>query len=750
MCRNSVVAVAVLAAACSGDPEKRKREHLANADAYMAQEKYAEAIIEYRNAIQQDNRFGDARYKLALAYLKANDGPRALEEAVRAADLLPGSVDAQIQAANLLIFAGRHADAQDRANAVLRRDPQDIRATVALGNALAGLRDLDGAVAQLEEAIRLDPTRAGSYTNLATLQLSAGRLKDAEVAYVEAVTKAPESVPSRLALAQFYWLTSRPLEAEPHLQLALRAKPRDVVANRFAAAFYRATGHADKAEQYFRTAVDADGSSRARLALAEYYIGASRLPEATAVLEALVSDKEVGSSARVRLATIDYAAGRVEAATTAVDGILKAQPRYLEALLVKASILFDQKRFDDALARTNDAISVDPSSAPAHFARGRVLAAQNQSDEAKEAFSAVLRLNPRAAGAQVELSKLHLQAGAPAISVALAGAAVTSDPRRADARLILARGLLVRGEYAQAESVLNELLAALPQSATVHAQIGLLHLGKKETARAMTAFLRALELDPMEIEAINGVVALDVAAGRREEALGRLRALIDRAPSHAGLLALAGRTNLVISNFDDAEKLLTRAIQADPNALEAYSDLGQVHLGQGRVDEARRTFERRVERETRPVASLTMVALTYQMQNRTDEAQRAFERVLTFDPNAPVAANNLAWIYAENGGNLDVALQLAQTAHAATPDSAATADTLGWIYLKKELYALAIATLGRAVERDPKDPTFQYHLGLAYARSGDAQRARTRLEAALRLQPDFDGASDARRVLASL
>jgi len=157
-----------------------------------------------------------------------------------------------------------------------------------------------------------------------------------------------------------------------------------------------------------------------------------------------------------------------------------------------------------------------------------------------------------------------------------------------------------------------------------------------------------------------------------------------------------------------------------------------------------------VERETRPVASLTMIALTYQMQNRNDEARQAFERVLTFDRNAPIAANNLAWIYADSGGNLDVALQLAQTAHAATPDSAETADTLGWIYLKKELYPLAIATLGRAVERDAKNPTFQYHLGLAYARSGDAERGRARLEAALRLQPDFDGASDARRVLAGL
>ena len=79
-----------------------------------------------------------------------------------------------------------------------------------------------------------------------------------------------------------------------------------------------------------------------------------------------------------------------------------------------------------------------------------------------------------------------------------------------------------------------------------------------------------------------------------------------------------------------------------------------------------------------------------------------------------------------------------------------TADTLGWIYLKKELYPFAIRTLGTAVELDPKNPTLHYHLGLAYARSGDAGRARTTLETALRLKSDFEGAADASKVLAGL
>ncbi len=71
------------------------------------------------------------------------------------------------------------------------------------------------------------------------------------------------------------------------------------------------------------------------------------------------------------------------------------------------------------------------------------------------------------------------------------------------------------------------------------------------------------------------------------------------------------------------------------------------------------------------------------MQNKPDEARKLYEHALSLDPQMPVAANNLAWDYAERGQNLDVALNLAQTAKAKLPNTAAVSDTLGWVYYKK-------------------------------------------------------------------
>ena len=124
--------------------------------------------------------------------------------------------------------------------------------------------------------------------------------------------------------------------------------------------------------------------------------------------------------------------------------------------------------------------------------------------------------------------------------------------------------------------------------------------------------------------------------------------------------------------------------------------------------------------------------------------------MLAIDPRSPVAANNLAWLSAERGGNLDVALQLAQTAKVGMPERAEVDDTLGYIYLKKGLTSLAIQSFRDSIARDPKNPLFQYHLGLAYMNLDDRAHAREALQRAVQLKPDFEGAAESKKLLASL
>jgi len=142
---------------CSADPEVAKREYLKSGNDYMAQGKTAEAIIQYRNAIQQDARFGEARFKLAEALWATNDRPGAYREYVRAADLLPRDDVAQVKAGQMNLAASQFEEARSRANKAIEINSKNVEAYILLGNALAGVKQYDAAVAEVQRAIELDP-----------------------------------------------------------------------------------------------------------------------------------------------------------------------------------------------------------------------------------------------------------------------------------------------------------------------------------------------------------------------------------------------------------------------------------------------------------------------------------------------------------------------------------------------------------------------------------------------------------------
>src|SRR4029078_7357321 len=92
---------------CSGDPEVLKKAYVKSGDAYMAEKKFTEATIEYRNAMQQDPRFAEARLKLGEAYLQLGDFVNGYKEYVRGADLAPDDLDAQVKTGELLLLGSR-------------------------------------------------------------------------------------------------------------------------------------------------------------------------------------------------------------------------------------------------------------------------------------------------------------------------------------------------------------------------------------------------------------------------------------------------------------------------------------------------------------------------------------------------------------------------------------------------------------------------------------------------------------------
>jgi Flp pilus assembly protein TadD len=145
-----------------------------------------------------------------------------------------------------------------------------------------------------------------------------------------------------------------------------------------------------------------------------------------------------------------------------------------------------------------------------------------------------------------------------------------------------------------------------------------------------------------------------------------------------------------------------------------------------------------------------MIGVLFEGQGRVADAEKQYQRVLAVDPHAAIAANNLAYIYVASNRNLDQALQLAQTAAAGMPDEPQVSDTVGWIYVKKNLAASGIPHLEASVKKTPNEPVAQYHLGMAYMQTGDYDKAKAALSKALSLKADFEGAAEARKTLSQI
>jgi tetratricopeptide (TPR) repeat protein len=744
-----VVLMLVLLSAACGDPEAAKQEYLRSGDRLYAEARYSEAIVQYRNAIQIDNRFGQARYQLAKAYAQLDNGQNAREQLIRAADLLPDDAEVQLAAAQMLLQAGEFQDARARAERALLIDPSSADAHIVRGRASAGMRDFEDALATFEEGLGLNPDRSDLYVNLGLLRRAQGDPEKAEASFRQAIVVAPKLVSARLALADFYWSGGRTADAEAALGDALEIDPNHRLANRGLAMLYLTTGRPERAEAPLRRVAESTQDPQSQLVLADYYLTVRRYADAAPILDALSQRAETRIEAATRRAAVENYLGRRANAYAILEEVLSAQPRNAEALVSKGRLLLADRNFTEALTVAQSAVEANAQSAEAHALHGAVHAALIRLDEADSAFNEALRLSPGSLDALIGLAELNVVRRRYDAGVQLAEEAVRAGPGSAAARLILARALTARGDLPRARTALQPLLDQAADVAAVQSLLGQIELKAGNRAAARAAFDRALTIEPASVDAHAGLVSLD-AATSPARAVARAEALLETAPRTPATLSLAARTHLAAGDYPRAETLVLEALGLDAGYRPAYDLLSTAYLRQNKVAQAQQMFETLVEQRPNDVPAHTMLGILFELQQKRDQAKRAYERALALDPRAALASNNLAYIHAEEGQNLDVALNLAQAAKAVLPDDPIVSDTLGWVYYKRNLPAQAIQYLRESAQTDPSNPIYHYHLGMALLQAGQAKAARTSLEQALELNADFDGAPEARKALASI
>jgi tetratricopeptide (TPR) repeat protein len=751
--RTSLVAGLVtvaLAAACSRPSADTL---LARGNDLLAKNQVSQALIQYRLAAQADPKRGDILLRLGEAYLRLHDGPKALKNAVFAADLMPKDFAAQMNAGGLLLLAGLFEDARGRADRALAINPKSVDALILAGNALAGLRDMDAAVTQYQEALALDPKGAQAYTNIGAIQYSRGQIDAAEATFRRAVAANPASMQARLALASFFWASKRFPDAESTLKDALGLDPDDLGPNRAFGAFYMATGRRELAEPFFKKVADATRTDDARIALADYYLALNRLAEARTILEPINERTDFSGPAPVRLAAIAVAEGDRPTGAKIIQRVLDKTPGYLPARVFRLRLLLADGKLDETLVEATTLAKEEGNSAAAAEANliiGGIENSRDRTAQAIKAFEEALRIEPQNLAAALTLAQVQMRVGNSDRAETYALQVLTAQPRNPVARAVVVRARLIRHDTRQAEAELASLEREFPNAVPVLNLIAARDLAAGRKDRARMSYQRAAVTDPDNLEALEGLVIIDLAQGKKKSATDRVEAVVKRATPSAELYVIAARAHVAAGDTLRAEELLRQAIEREPARIAAYAMLARLYVEDKLLDAAEQQLAQLLKRDPRSVPINTMLGMLFETKRDLAAAEQQYLKTLAVDQNASVAANNLAWLYVSSNQNLDVALQLAQTAQRNLPEDPQVNDTLGWAYYRKGLYSQAVRHLQISAGREQKDPGIHYHLGMAYVRNKDPERGKKALQRALSLDPTFDGADEAKKTLASL
>jgi tetratricopeptide (TPR) repeat protein len=216
----------------------------------------------------------------------------------------------------------------------------------------------------------------------------------------------------------------------------------------------------------------------------------------------------------------------------------------------------------------------------------------------------------------------------------------------------------------------------------------------------------------------------------------------------ANLYVRAGKLDLAISEFN---AVLDKVDRKSALAADIYFQLGETQKLTRNLPAAIEALQRALDITPNNTTILNKLAVMLSAVGRKKEAKAAYENVLRIDPDNAFALNNLAYLIAESpGGDLNQALTLAQRANQKLPQTHDVADTLGWIYLKKNLPDNALEIFRNNVTKAPKNPLYRYHLAMALYQKGDKAHARQELQTALSNGPNQEEAASIQELIGKI
>ncbi|MCS7043941.1 MAG: tetratricopeptide repeat protein [Bryobacteraceae bacterium] len=764
----ALLALSILAGSCSRDTEKAKRRYVDNGNRYLQQGKVREAIIMYRNALKRDPRYGEAWLKLGDAEMRRGMPAQAVAAYRRAVELYANPEEPASKLADIFLAAYVLSP---------KKDPALLKEVEELASALAAKNPNSYQALRLRAFLHLaDPN---------------DRTQEHLFRAIEYFRKADAAKPKqpelRLAMVQTLAQTGQFDEAEKIAREMISDTPQATGAYWFLSRLYLQQNRLKEADAVVDRLVENNASSPGfRVDRAEYLFATQRKDAALAELDALAASQAADASLlkrigetylrfrepkkaeelfiramqrfpdqktefRLRMIPALLAMQRKEDAIRLGEATVKEDPNSNAALSMRASLWLNfgtKEQFEAAVKDLQQLIAKEPGNAVIRYNLGRAYQARGELDAARTQYAEAVKISRYLTAAHLGLGLVALAKGDHGKAVSEADEILSYDPTSLSARVLRINGLLAGGNTNQARIDINTYLKDTPDNADLRYLLAMTNFMDRRYQEA-EAQLRALQKQfPNDLRLLFAVAEVMMRTNRQADALRTVQEVYRQNPSNPALKLALATSAMRVNQLDQAEQLLRELLAANAESTDLAMRLGDVLRRKGQIPAALDVLKQAHAKNPSHSGLALQLALTHEAAGDWRSAVPLYEAILRQDPNHLIALNNLAYRYADMGKDLDTALTYAQRAQQRAPTNEDIIDTLAWVYIRKNLNDTAISLLRPLVTKQPRNPLYHYHLGLALLQKGDRTAARQSLQTALSLNPSKEDEQKIREALA--
>ena len=714
--------------------------------------KYAEAIEQFSRAIDIDPDFFKARISRAACLLELDKTDDVLSELDRVDSIVPGNFQANYLRSLTLERRGDYALGKaiiDNLAAVMgsidpkelihdsadlfvagavkfaRREyeqayeflslytetvPGDIGGKLVFAATLLRRGDTASAMRYLQRASKADPSNPQIIALMGAALITQGNVDGAARMFQQAVSLAPEHVPTRTQLALSMLLSGREIEAIDELEAVLKLGTSGPRIGLTLALLRIQRAEFDAALAVTEGVMKRQPESPVSYNLAGVAeLGKRNFATARANFQEALARDPTFRPALNNVIELDLLEGDANQATASLETLFENNPRDVDVLMGLSKIAASQGRIVDAI-RWLEKLP------------GRTWVEPN-----------------------IQLVKLYLRAGKFDDALRLARK-LSLDHKNIPAvweakgrvELALEKPQVAARSFRRIAELFHKSSPGLFRAAQ-------LLTAARDSEGARELLKTAVELDPFYGPAWVALIDLDIREGNLEQA--RKHAYEFRRSDPVAGEGLVGDVLIRDERFGLAAQAYFRGFIQEPSApllLRLY----YARRSAGDAASVLSILESWMTANPEDHLVAQALATAYADLGRTELATAQLEKLLRTQPDNYVVNNNLSLLYLKIGD--DHALGLARRAHELAPEAPETADTLGWVMVRSGDVKVGLKYLREAFNRAPRLPEVRYHIGVALAMLGQNETAREELERALESVQYFDGKREASALLTEL